>query len=395
MPLSRAKKNVALLATCQAIINTAQTTVITVSALAGALLAEDKSLATLPHSMMWLGTMATSMPASYLMRLVGRRNGFFVGAFLGLAGVLVGAYGLFIGSFWTFCSATFIIGGYQSISMFYRFAAAEAAEPAFRSHAISLVIGGGVVSAIIGPELSKWSKDWFAPAEFAGTYVALIALPLLLALTLAFIELPAASAPQRGPTGRPLREIARQSEFRVALLGGMVSWGAMVLVMTATPLSVVACGHSFADSAYVIQWHMIGMYAPSFVTGWLIARLGTKNIIYGGLALWAASVAIALSGVTVTHFWVMNLLIGAGWNLMFVGATDLLTQCHTPAERAKVEGFNDLVVFGTVAVATFVSGFIHHLWGWDAVILMLLPCMGLLALAVVALRPVRAPAAAE
>jgi MFS family permease len=395
MPVSRAKKNVALLALCQAIANTAQTTVITVSALAGALLAEDKSLATLPHSMMWLGTMATSMPASQLMRLIGRRNVFLLGALLGAAGVAVGAYGLFRGSFWTFCTATFLLGGFQSVSMFYRFAAAEAAEPAFRAKAISLVIGGGVVAAVIGPELSVWSKDWFAPAEFAGTYVALIALPVLLAATLAFIEFPAASAPQRGSTGRPLAEIARQPAFRVALLGGMVSWGAMVLVMTATPLSVVGCGHTFADSAFVIQWHVLGMYAPSFVTGWLIARLGTRNVIFAGLALFTASVAVALSGVTVMHFWLMNLLIGVGWNLMFVGATDLLTRCYTPAERGKVEGFNDLLVFGTVASATFVSGFIHHLWGWDAVNLVLLPMIAALALAVATLRPARAPVAAE
>jgi MFS family permease len=395
MSILRVNRNVALLALCQAIVNTAQTTVITVSALAGALLAEDKSLATMPHSMMWLGTMATSIPAAHLMRLVGRRNGFLVGAILGLVGVLIGAYALFQGSFWTFNAATFVIGGYQSVSMFYRFAAAEAAEPAARANAISLVIGGGVVAAIIGPELSVWSKDWFAPAEFAGTYVALIALPVLLAVTLAFIEFPAASAPQRGPTGRPLGEIARQPAFRVALLGGMVSWGAMVLVMTATPLSVVACGHSFADSAFVIQWHVLGMYAPSFFTGWLIGRLGTKNVIYGGLALWVASASVALAGVSVMHFWLMNLLIGAGWNLMFVGATDLLTRCYTPAERAKVEGLNDFVVFGTVAAATFISGFIHHLWGWDAVILLILPAMAALALAVVVLRPSPSVVAAE
>jgi MFS family permease len=349
----------------------------------------------MPHSMMWLGTMATSLPASHLMRLVGRRNGFLVGAFLGLVGVLVGAHALFEGSFWTFCAATFLIGGFQSVSMFYRFAAAEAAPLEQRANAISLVIGGGVVAAIIGPELSILSKDWFSPFEFAGTYVALIAFPILLAATLAFIEFPAASAPQRGPTGRPLREIARQPAFRVAILGGMVSWGAMVLVMTATPLSVVACGHSFADSAFVIQWHVLGMYAPSFFTGWLIGRLGTKTVIYGGLALWVVSATVALSGVTVTHFWLMNLLIGAGWNLMFVGSTELLTRCYVPAERAKVEGLNDFVVFGTVAAATFVSGFIHHLWGWDAVILTILPTMAALALAVVVLRPGPRPAAAE
>jgi MFS family permease len=394
MAVSHVKKNVMLLALCQGLVTTATTTVITVSALAGALLAEDKSLATMPHSMMWIGTMATSMPAALLMRRIGRRNGFLLGALIGVVGALVGAYGLFHGSFWTFCTATLILGGFNSIGMFYRFAASEAADASYRAKAISLVIGGGVVAAIVGPELAVWSKDMFAPIEFAGTYVVIVALPVLLMATLAFIEFPAASAAQRGPTGRPLMEIMRQPAVRVAFLGGMISWGGMVLIMTATPLSVVACGHTFADSAFVIQWHVVGMFAPSFFTGGLIARLGTKRVIYDGLALFTVSVAVALSGVTVAHFWLMNFLIGAGWNLMFVGATDLLAQCHTPAERAKVQGFNDFMVFGTVALATFISGVAHHLWGWDAVVLLLLPMIALLGLAVAMLRlaPVAVPA---
>jgi MFS family permease len=329
------------------------------------------------------------------MRRLGRRNGFLLGALLGVAGALVGAYGLFHGSFWTFCAATFLLGGFNSVGMFYRFAAAEAADAGYRAKAISLVIGGGVLAAIIGPELAVWSKDMFAPIEFAGTYVVVIALPVLLMLTLAFIQFPEASAAQRGPTGRPLLQIVRQPAVRVALLGGMISWGGMVLVMTATPLSVVACGHTFADSAFVIQWHVVGMFAPSFFTGGLIKRLGTKNVIYVGLALFAASVAVALAGVSVAHFWLMNLLIGVGWNLMFVGATDLLTQCHAPAERAKVQGFNDFMVFGTVALATFVSGVAHHLWGWDAVVLLLLPMIAVMGLAVTMLRLTPAAAAAE
>ncbi|MBM3560290.1 MAG: MFS transporter, partial [Alphaproteobacteria bacterium] len=257
MQLAGINRNVSYLTVCNALCNTSTALEIAINALVGAMLAEDKSLATLPHAFRWLTTMVVAFPAAWTMRVLGRRNAFMVGALFGIIGAGIGVWAIFLQSFWLFVVGTVVMGVFNSFANFYRFAAAEAAEAAFRPKAISLVIGGGIVAAFIGPEIAKHTVELFAPYTFAGTYIALAVIPVLLLIALLPIDLPAPRAEERAKRGRPTAEIMRQKRFIVAALGGMIGWGGMVLLMTATPLSMVACGHSFSDSAFVIQWHIV------------------------------------------------------------------------------------------------------------------------------------------
>lgn len=361
------RKNVTLLSVCQGLSNVSVTMVISVSALTAYMLLENKSLATLPHAMMWSTTMVTSPLAATLFHRAGRRTGFIVGALIGILGALVAGYGALIGYFWIFNSGIMLLGAFNSFAMFYRFAASEAADEAFRAKAIALVIGGGVIAAFVGGELADQTYN-LLPVQFSGTLFAVAVVPTLMILTLLFIDFrPEPKMQETGPV-RPMAEIARDPRFGVAVLGGAVSWAGMVLIMTATPLSMKLCGYQFRpDVTGVIQWHIFAMFAPSFFSGWLIGRFGVLNVMLAGVALFAASIVVAVSGNAVANYWIMNFLIGVGWNLMFVGATELLAQCHTPAERNKVQGVNDFIVFASVAAASFLSGYVHHIAGWNAV----------------------------
>ena len=380
--LSGLNRDVWLLAACQALCNTSTAIVISTSALVGAMLAEDKSLATFPHAMTWLSTMASSVMVSMLMRGTGRRVGFIVGALGGLIGSLGVAWSIYAGSFHGFIAASIVMGLFNAAGMLYRFAAAELAAPEVRAKAISLVIGGGIVSAILGPEIAKHTVDAFGPFKFMGTYLALAAVPLLLAMVIMFIRFPQAPKHAAGPTGRPLGQIMAQRNFVVAVLAGMIGWGGMVLVMTATPLSMVACGHSFADSAFVIQWHIVGMFAPSFFTGSLIARFGLARVMFAGVALMALAVVAGVTGVAVTNFLLVNVLAGVGWNFLFVGGTALLTTVYRPEERNKTEAVNDFLVFGVVALSSFTSGWLHNLFGWNSVPYALIPALAIMLAAI-------------
>ena len=360
-------KNVGLLATCQALAMSCGALTATITALAGYGLAEDKSLATLPLAFQFVGTVATTIPASLFMRQFGRRAGFSVGAIFGVLAGAVSMAALFVGSFALLCLGSMLFGVFNSHSQFYRFAAADTASDAFRSRAISLVMAGGVVAAFIGPELASWSRDLFAPVIFAGGYLAIAALAFLILLVLQFIEIPRPPPEVRASSGRPLSVIMRQPAFIVAVLAAMIGYGAMNLVMTATPLAVIACQHPFEAAALVIQWHVVGMYAPSFFTGHLIRKFGVHRIIGIGSLLVLGCVGVNLSGLEVLHFWTGLVLLGLGWNFMFVGGTTLLTECYEPAERAKVQAANDFLVFGTVTVTAFLSGAIFSSFGWQAV----------------------------
>lgn len=361
------RKNVGLLSLCQGLSNVSVTMVISVSALTAYMLLENKSLATLPHAMMWSTTMVTSPLAAMLFQRAGRRVGFIAGALLGIVGALVSAYGTTIGSFWIFNSGIMLLGAFNSFAMFYRFAASEAADEAFRAKAIALVIGGGVIAAFIGGAIADHTFDILA-VRFTGTYVAIAAVPIFMVLTLFFVDFRPPPKKEEVGTARPLSEIARDPRFRVAVLAGVISWAGMVLIMTATPLSMKLSGHQFRpDITGVIQWHIFAMFAPSFFSGWMIGRFGVLNVMLAGVVLFAASIVVAVSGNGVANYWIMNFLIGAGWNLMFVAATELLAQCHSPAERNKVQGLNDFIVFGSVAAASFLSGYVHHIAGWNAV----------------------------
>ncbi|MBM3486943.1 MAG: MFS transporter [Alphaproteobacteria bacterium] len=393
MASAAAKRNVLILLIAQALANTTVSIMITTAPLVGAMLAEDKSLATLPHAFQWLAVMAVATPASFLMRNIGRRQGFMLGGLFGITGALTGAAAIWMHAFWLYVAATVQMGVFSSFAMFYRFAAAEAAEdPQFRVRAISYVIGGGILAAIIGPELAKSTREMLPLYVFAGTYLVLAVVPLLGILVVSRVNLPPLTAAERADPGRPLAEIARQPSFIVAVLGGMIAWSAMVFLMTSTPLSMQACGFDFDTTASVIQWHIVAMYAPSFVTGWMINRFGLLNVMSLGVVLALAAVAAGLGGLAEINFLLTNICIGAGWSLLFVGATDLLTRTYRPSERAKVQGFNDMMIFGTVAASTLASGYLTQTVGWNTVLYADIPMILIAFAAVVWLRLRRDPA---
>lgn len=373
MRLSRDHRNVGILSLCQALMSTAQTVLIILSGLVGAMLAADKALATLPISSVVVGTLMTTVPASFLMKRVGRRAGFIFGSALGLVGALIAALAIYLQSFWLFSLGTLVIGGNVGFSQYYRFAAADAVAANFRPRAISLVLAGGVIAAIIGPELAKATTDLMAPIPFLGAYMTIAAIPVISAAILSFLDIPNLSAHEVADPGRPVLEIARQPAFVVAVLSGMVGYGVMSLVMTATPLAMIGCGFGVADAAMVIQWHVVAMFAPSFVTGNIIQRFGVLRVMLCGVVLLAACTAAALAGLDIVNFWLAMVTLGLGWNFAFVGASTLLTETYQPSERAKVQATNDFFVFGSVALASLSSGAFLHYLGWDAVQLLALP----------------------
>lgn len=393
MTLSRDRRNVLILAACQGLFTTGQSMLIILSGLVGVTLAVEPALATLPVSMVVVGTLVATVPASLLMKRVGRRPGFLLGAAIGLSGALTAAFAIYVGAFWLFSFGCFLMGLNGGFGQYFRFAAADVAAPAFKSRAISLVLAGGVAAAVAGPELVKLTADVLAPVPFLGAYVALAGLPVLSALFLVFLDIPLPSAAEASEGGRPLLAIVRQPTFAVAVLGGMVGYGVMSLVMTATPLAMVGCGFGVPDAALVIQWHVLAMFAPSFVTGAIIQRFGVLNVMLAGTALLAACAAVALAGLDIGHFWVALVALGLGWNFTFVGASTLLTETYRPAERAHVQAANDFLVFGSVATASLSSGAVLHFFGWNAVQVFALPFVAAAALAILWLRRARRLAA--
>ena len=371
------RRNVLLLAMGLALSMTGTTMVITASALAGKFLAADQRLSTLPVAMQFVFTMASTVPASFLMRRMGRRFGFILGQITGAASALLSAYALYIGSFPLFVLSSGLFGIHNAVWQYYRFAAAETASPAFKARAISLVMSGGIVAALIGPQLAKLSVDLIGQIPFAGIYVVIALIAVLTIGVLLPIQIPPPSAAERAMGGRPLGLIARQPTFVVAVLSAMMGYGIMTLVMTATPLAMLACDHSFSDAAFVIQWHVLGMFAPSFVTGDLIRRFGALTIIATGALALLGCVAINLAGVDVWNFWGALVLLGVGWNFMFIGGTTLLTDTYRPEEKAKVQSLNDFMVFGMVALASLSSGVLQQTVGWQAVNAGIVPLVAL------------------
>ena len=373
--MDAARENVAVLAVCQALLFTNNSILITVNALAGYALAADKALATLPVTSYFVGSALATLPLAMLMKRYTRRTGFTVGAIFAIAGSLVCAVAVYAGNFWLLCFGVVVLGAYFAAGQQYRFAAADSVTGNFRSRAISLVLTGGIAGGFLGPETSKLTTDLVAGHPYTGAYFSLVVFALLSILALRWLEIPPLPESERREAGRPLGEIARQPVFAVALLCGMVSYGVMNLLMTATPLAMDVSAHPFSETAFVIQWHIVGMFAPSFVTGNLINRLGVMTVLLAGVALNIVCVAIALAGVDVMHFWLALVLLGIGWNFMFVGATALLTESHTPAERAKVQGVNESAIFITMMVSSLASGALFTIQGWHAMNLWAVPVL--------------------
>ncbi|MEO8441120.1 MAG: MFS transporter [Betaproteobacteria bacterium] len=362
--MDKANKNVALLSACQGLLLTNNSILVATNGLAGYALAADKALATLPVTAYIVGAALTTMPASLLMRRIGRRAGFTLGAISGVIGALTCAYAAFHHEFWLLCAGALVLGAYNATGQYYRFAAADTASAGFKSRAISLVLAGGIAGGILGPETSKLTKDLVSHAVFTGSYLSLAGFCLLAIGLFSLIKIPPLTAAEQNDAGRPLTVIVCQPAFIVAVTSAVVGYGVMNLLMTATPLAMSASRLPFSDAAFVIQGHVIAMFAPSFFTGSLIRRFGVFNIMLTGVALSLGCVAVALSGLDVAHFWIALVLLGIGWNFMFIGGTTLLTECHTPAERGKAQGVNDLAIFITMAGTSLSSGLLFTLQGW-------------------------------
>jgi len=377
-----AKRTVAILAACQALLFANNATLIAVAGLAGAALASDKSLATLTVTAWVLGGALATVPMSLLMQRVGRRAGFYVATAAAIVGTLLGALAIYLGNFWLLCAAMLGFGIYNGGAQFYRFAAADAASPDFKSTAISLVLADGLVGGLIGPELSKITVDMFS-TTYLGTYLSLLVYLALVLPILAMLRIPVPTQAEQAGGGRALPEIVAQPAFVVAVVGAALGFGVMNFLMVATPLAMGSHGHHYADAAFVIQWHVIAMFAPSFFTGGLIKRFGVLQVMFAGVIALTVCVAIALADVTVMHFWWALVLLGIGWNFLYIGGTTLLTETYLPAERAKTQGLNDFIVFTTQAVTSVASGWMLERGGWSTVNYLALTLIVTMALAIV------------
>jgi MFS family permease len=370
---SLARRNAFVLSAAQALGGANAAVVISTGGLVGHYLAADKTLSTLPVTFMVLGLALATLPASLLMRRIGRRLGFMLGAAFGSAGGFISAFAIASNSFWGFCAGAFFCGIYAAFIGYYRFAAADAASPAMKPRVISWVLTGGLFAALLGPQLVIHTKDLMPPYLFAASFVAQGVVGLIAIALLATITLPIEKVYAKADSGRPIREIIAQRSFIVAALCGVVSYALMSFVMTATPLAMVACDHTTTDALYAIQWHVIAMFAPSYFTGRLIGRFGAEAIIATGLALLVLCGVVGLMGLGVMHFNIALVLLGLGWNFGYIGATTLVTQTHTPAERAKAQGANDLIVNASQAIASFSAGGVLSVFGWHGVTLVVFP----------------------
>ncbi len=363
---TKARRNAAILAVAQALFGAATTALVVTAGLVGTQLAPDASWATMPMSVTIIGTALTTFPISLIMRRIGRRAGFIICALVGMLGALTGTYAIFEKSFALFLVGAFMIGVYQASASYYRFAAADLASPAFRPKAISWVMTGGVVAALAGTVLVMGTVDLLAPVTFAGTWVAMAVIAAVAALILLALDIPMTEV-KGAATGRPLAVIARQPRYMVAASTAMLSFGIMMLVMTATPVAMLGCGFSVQDSSWVIQWHALAMFVPSFFTGNLIARFGAERISAAGMFLLIGAAVSGLLGIHFENFAVGLILLGLGWNFGFIGGTTLLTTTYEPAERNKAQGLNDLLVFGTTAITSLSAGKLLASFGWDSV----------------------------
>jgi MFS family permease len=369
-----AKRNALVLATGTALAGANNTVIVATGSILGSMLAPDKSLATVPISTMVLGIWAGTLPLGFLAKRYGRRTAYASGAACGAIAGLIGYLAILQANFALYLLATFCGGLYASSHMSYRFGAADTASQEFKPKAVSWVMAGGLFAAILGPQLVIFTKDLMPPFLFAASYIGQGVFAVIAGVVILLLF----RAPQRdvaatAVVGRPLRHIACEKRFIVAVACGVASYALMNLMMTAAPLAMVDCGHSVANATLGIQWHVFAMYAPSFFTGSLILRFGVARVTAAGLILLALAAAVGLSGITVAHFWSALILLGIGWNLSFVGATTMVTDCHRPAERNKVQAFNDFLIFGSMAAGSFVSGAMLAHFGWYLVNLVMFP----------------------
>jgi MFS family permease len=377
MTPDHSRVQVLILAVAQALFQTASVLVLTIGSLAAGQITGRPELLTAPIAASLLGTAAATFPASALMARMGRRSGFILGAMLGVLGGLVAAGGVWVHSLAMLCAGTFLAGAYQGFAQFYRFAASEVADDAFRPRAISWVLAGGIVAAFLGPMLARAGSAWLAPL-YAGSFLLLSCISLAAAGVLLFLRVPAAVS-GTAEAGRPRSwlEMVCQPVYFVALFGAVTGAGVMMLAMTATPIAMAHHHHSLGEAASVIQFHILGMFVPSFFTGSLIARFGVLKIMTAGVLILAGHIAISLSGVGVQSFTLALICLGVGWNFLYVGGTTLLTRAYTPAEKSRAQATNDMTVFAVGFVGSLASGAMLQALGWQMMNLVLLPWLGL------------------
>jgi len=379
-----ARRNALFLAIASGLAGANATVVFATSGIVGQSLSTTPALATLPASTFVFGTMLATLPTAFGARRFGRRAMFMTGNLTGALAGLLAALGVFLGSFPLFCFATALAGAYQAVVQSYRYAAADTATPAFRPKAIAWVLSGGVAAAFIGPQLVIWTKELMLPTLFMATFLGQAALALFAMLATGRFE-DQKREEVLGGVQRPFWTIARQPRLIVAVLCGTVAQAIMNFVMTAAPLAMVQCGHSIVDATLGIQWHVVAMFAPSFWTGGLIQRFGKERLVIAGMLILIVCGAVALTGLAVWQFWTALVLLGLGWNFAFIGATAMVTDCHSPAERAKIQGFNDFTIFTATTMGSLLAGYMLSTVGWAVINAALMPIAAICIVAMIGL----------
>ena len=382
-PAAQFRRNVSILSLCQALFASGISLTVATTALVGFALASDKAYASLPFAAQLIATMLTSIPAAMLMARIGRKRGYLLASVIAMLAGALATLGIIRHDFVLFTAGSVGLGVFNGFANYYRFTAADSVGAEYKSRAISYVMAGGLIAAFIGPNLATVTREVIANASFAGSYAAIIMLHALSFILLNFLKLEQNSseqAQQASARQRPLTEIIRQPRFMVAVVCATLGYAVMTLIMTATPLAMQVCEYPFAETSFVIQWHVFAMFAPSFFTGHLIRRLGILPILFSGAVFGLACVLVNLNGTSVTHFWLALLLLGLSWNFLFIGGTTLLTETYRPAERFKTQALNDFMVFSVVASASLSAGILHHKFGWQTVNYGALPALGIILL---------------
>ncbi|MCF6302272.1 MAG: MFS transporter [Devosiaceae bacterium] len=371
----KSMRNIVLLSFSQALNGSSQGIVMSVGALAGVILAPDPVFATLPTTVMITGLALTAIPATMIIDRLGPKHGFMVGTVLAFLGGLSASYAMAISSFVYFCIALAFVGAGAAFAQQYRFAAADSVADEFKARAISLVLLGGVLAGFLGPRLSFIAKDWIGGQEFAGSFLMIAVLAVAAFAFLSFTRLaPIAKSDEYDQSGRSLGELIRTPAVFVPVISGMATYSLMTFVMVAAPLAMVtACGHSVETATTAIQWHIVAMFAPSFVTGYIINKIGAHLTTGIGMFLILLCAAISLNGITEWHFYSAMVLLGVGWNFGFIGSTTLLSKAYGPSEAAKTKGLNEQLVFGSMALASIGSGALLQLIGWQSVNVLVIP----------------------
>ncbi|MBX9455798.1 MAG: MFS transporter [Rhizobium sp.] len=390
--LAAAKRNVALLTVAQAILGSAPPIAFAVGGLAAyQMLGDDKGLATAPLTAFNVGVSAGAVLVAIVSRLLGRRLGFIIGASMMSIGGLIATIALFQGNFWLFVGAMVATGISGGFTQKIRFAAADASPSTYKATAISWILAGGIVSAVLGPQIARYTGELFPAAPFAGAFLSFVPIGLVAAGVMIFLRLPALETghAEGALPPRPLAEIVMTQRFATGMFCGISTYALMTFMMTGAPLAmVIGCGFSTDESTLGIQFHVLGMFGPSFFTGQLINRFGAEKVVATGLLILMACAVVAHTGIELWNFWGALILLGVGWNFGFIGSTAIVASSYRPSEADKVQGFNDIILFSTVALASFASGLVFNAYGWDAMILPVWPLaiLGLILLFLLARR---------